>query len=79
MIRVDYTRNPATEAKRLEPEQASYWRMMLEAHKPSAEWATACVRSPYMDNSAQPLYFLRLTHTPTNKVVYAKALTLLTS
>lgn len=71
-IRVDYTKDAPKFAARYEPEQSFYWVARLNENKPSQEYTVHAMRSPYVDNLGHPLYFVRITHTPSKLTLYVR-------
>lgn len=78
-IKVDYTLDYKDQAARYEPEQSLYWVARLNENKPSPEYTVQAIRSPYVDNQGKPLFFVRITHTPSNKILYARQCTIIES
>lgn len=73
-IKVEYTVDALQHAKRLEVEQASFWLARLNETKPNKAYTVQIVRTPYVDDINQPLFFIRIDHVPTKKVMYARNL-----
>ena len=75
-IKVDYTFEPVKDGARYEPEQSFYWALMLNVLAPSKDWSAKPTKSAYVDNSGNPLWFVRIAHT-SGKTLYARRLELI--